>query len=287
MAVYPGAIWRPLPENVTQSTIVPRAVILHTAVDSLNPNSSIHGFFARGDVVVESHFYVMNNGTIEQYMDTSRRADANGSANGFAISIETEDDGNPHQNPWTSAQIKSLTELIEWLCQIHRIPWRQIGSPTGSGIGWHSMWGVNTVTQPNINPWTTAKGKECPGRARIPQARVLSQGGVLVSGEADVVAKFMMDKMAALPDGNPFKGKHAGDMLLDAAGYGRAALLELQAFRAAAMAAIGALANAVQVGEANDLTEEKMRELLEEAVANAVIDVDVHIPSEQETNPTA
>lgn len=177
MARCPFAVQKILPESATQSKITPRAIILHTAVDSSAPNSSIASYFGRADVGDESHFYVMDNGTIEQYMDTEVCADANVSANGFAISIETEDDGNPTQHPWTDAQIQALNHLITWLCLTHNIPRVKIGSPTGSGIGWHSMWGINTANS-KPNPWTNAIGKTCPGELRISQVPSLISGGL-------------------------------------------------------------------------------------------------------------
>lgn len=179
MARCPFATQKILPEDATQGPITPRAVILHTAVDSASPNSSIYPYFARADVGDESHFYVMDNGTIEQYIDTGHRADANVSANGFAISIETEDDGNPAQNSWTASQLNSIIKLVNWCCAVHNIPHRQIGSPTGSGIGWHSMWGFNTPTK-RPNPWTNALGKTCPGGPRILQMSQVINGGLTV-----------------------------------------------------------------------------------------------------------
>src|SRR5262249_51800130 len=111
-------------------------------------------------------------GTMEQDMDTLVQADANVSANPFAVSIETEDDGNPAQNPWSGNQLSSIIRLINWLCDHpdHRIPRAQILSPTGSGIGWHSMWGINTANS-RPNPWTNAIGKTCPGAPRIAQVK--------------------------------------------------------------------------------------------------------------------
>jgi hypothetical protein len=161
---YPNAVWRPLPENSTQSTITPRAVILHTAVDAPGP-TSLYSFFARGDIGAESHFFVLLDGTVEQYMDTTRRADANNQANGYAISIETEDEGRPDQLPWSAAQLDALVALVDWCCTAHGIPRRQIESPTGSGIGWHSMWNDSA----GRTPWSIYAGKTCPGRARVPQ----------------------------------------------------------------------------------------------------------------------
>lgn len=182
--ICPFAVVKLLPENATQVKITPRAVILHTAVDSSTPNSSLEPYFARGDVGVESHFYVMNNGTIEQYMDTCVMADANLNANSFAVSIETEDDGAPEQTPWTTAQLDSLVRLVSWLCDVHGVPRVLISSPTGSGIGWHAMWGAPSA-------WTPSAGKTCPGSPRIKQTteivipRVAGQGEDFLSALAD------------------------------------------------------------------------------------------------------
>lgn len=158
MARYPVAVWKPLPENKTQSVIVPRAAILHSAVSKAH---SLWGFFGRRDVVVESHFYVYEDGTVEQYMDTERQADANYKANPFAISIETWDGGNPDVRKWNEKQIAALTALLVWLCETHpSIRPRMIRRWNGKGIGYHSLF-------PGI--WTPVRGKTCPGKARKPQ----------------------------------------------------------------------------------------------------------------------
>lgn len=186
----PFATHRLLPENNTAPRMVPRAVILHTAVDSATPNSSIFPYFGRADVLTESTFYVMDNGTIEQYMDTERQADANVSANPFAISIETEDDGNPEQTPWKLPQLNSIIKLVHWCCDVHEIPHKQITTPTGSGIGWHSMWGINTATH-KPNPWTSAIGKTCPGGPRINQMGIVIQGEVSTMDEKSITDEVM------------------------------------------------------------------------------------------------
>ena len=161
MSRYPKAIWRPLPENETQGGITPTQVILHSAVDAPGP-TSLHGFFSRADVVVESHFFVKNDGTVEQYIDTWKRADANRHANARAISIETEDDGDPDNTPWTPAQLESIVALIRWCHDEHGVPLRRCEAWDQPGIGWHSMWGAPSQ-------WTPARGKTCPGRIRIAQ----------------------------------------------------------------------------------------------------------------------
>lgn len=160
MARFPGAVWRPLPENSTQPRITPTQVILHSAVDAPGP-SSLWSYFRRSDVTVESHFFVKWDGTVEQYMDTEVRADANRHANARAISIETEDDGNPDATPWSDAQIDAIVRIIRWAHEVHGIPLRLCPAWDQPGIGYHTMFGAP-------GPWTPV-AKTCPGRARIAQ----------------------------------------------------------------------------------------------------------------------
>lgn len=157
MPWYPFAAHKALPENDWQGVIAPRAVILHTAVSNAD---SLYGYFSTG-TNLESHFYVNKHGTVEQYMDTRRRADANRDANNFAVSIETWDGRDPANTSWNPAQIDSLVQLVTWICDRHNIPKVQIPHAYGSGIGWHVMFGAP-------GPWTPV-AKSCPGKPRIDQ----------------------------------------------------------------------------------------------------------------------
>lgn len=171
MARYPGAEWRPLPENNTQSRIVPTQFIIHTAVDAPGP-SNIPAYFANSSVTVESHFYIYMDGRTIQMMDTTRRADANRYANTRAISVEMEDEGDPERVPFSPAQIEALLDLIRWCSTTHNIPLDLCPSPTAPGIGWHAQWGFEdpiAQTGPKNNPWSTSWGKTCPGKTRIRQ----------------------------------------------------------------------------------------------------------------------
>lgn len=166
MARCPFANWRPIPENATQPAITATQYILHSAVDHPGP-TDLGAWFSREDVRVESHFYIHLDGTIDQFIDTSRSADANSGANRRpdgtgAVSVETEDEGNPDERPWTSQQLASLIRLGRWLRSEHAIPSRMCRTPDDPGIGFHSMWGAPSG-------WTSVPGKTCPGRARIRQ----------------------------------------------------------------------------------------------------------------------
>lgn len=155
MAWCPFAVHKPLSENHTQGSIVPRAIINHTAVSGAD---SLFDFFQNSSVL-ESHFYVRMSGVIEQYMDTQIMADANKNANTFAVSIETED--NREVIPYSAKQLDALVRLHVWLCMTHRIPKQLISNAYGSGIGWHVQFGAP-------GPWTPVS-KSCPGQPRIHQ----------------------------------------------------------------------------------------------------------------------
>lgn len=169
MALCPFASHLLLPESKSQPGIVARAVILHSAAG----RGSLHQFFLKSSNL-ESHFWVAEDGRIEQYIDTAVRADANLKANSFAVSIETESSPQATER-WGPAQAAAIVKLLGWICDEHRIPKRLVPSWDGSGIGYHIQFGAP-------GPWTPVN-KSCPGPARIEQARneiipTVARGGV-------------------------------------------------------------------------------------------------------------
>jgi hypothetical protein len=163
--ICPFAEWRPLPEATSQPPITPRVVIYHTMVGGL-PGTEKH---FRDQTGIESHFGVGGptdgpdlDGTLWQWMDTDRQADANLNANDFAISIETSDGGDPNR-PWSDRQLATLVRLGNWLADHYLIPRRQCPAWDRSGFGWHVMFGAP-------GPWTPV-AKTCPGPVRIRQLR--------------------------------------------------------------------------------------------------------------------
>jgi len=158
VSLCPFATHRLLPESGTQPRITPRVAILHSAAGK----GSLYRFFLERSAL-ESHFWVDEDGEIEQYVDTHVRADANLKANGYAISIETESTVAATER-WTPRQAAAIIRLLEWICDEHPdVTRRQVAAPAGSGIGWHVMFGAP-------GPWTPV-AKSCPGPARVAQAR--------------------------------------------------------------------------------------------------------------------
>lgn len=164
MALYEEALLRLLPENATSPRTDPRVLIYHSIV---GPGSAGYSYFLYG-TNLESTFInprsdEPNGNRMWQLMDTERQADANRYANPFAIAVETGDYGQPDNQPWDPGQCRRNIDVGIWATN-HHPKIRRIRCPAwnGSGIGYHSMFGAPS-------PWTPAKGKTCPGKARIVQ----------------------------------------------------------------------------------------------------------------------
>lgn len=159
MALCPFAVHELLPENDQQNRINPTTVICHRAVSSAK---DLYGYWNSPGVVLESHFYINEEGTIYQYMDTTRRADANVDANAFAVSIETWDGGNtPDSMGWSPVQVFALKRLIKWICDVHGIAKGPAETWDGGGIGGHNWF---------PEPWADGP-RGCPGTKRNEQLR--------------------------------------------------------------------------------------------------------------------
>lgn len=162
MSRYPGATWKPLPQNATQSRITPTVVVFHsTAGGSMQSAENVFKDTTRG---TEAHFVVGYDGEIWQFMDTSVRADAQWDANGYAVSIETLSNVAA-SDPWTTAQLAALTKLGRWLLATHKGIGRRIcRTPTDPGFGYHRL----------FQSWNQS-AHSCPGNARVAQFPKLVQ----------------------------------------------------------------------------------------------------------------
>jgi hypothetical protein len=163
-----GGSHKLLPEWRSQPRISPVLILDHSIV-----GSAIGAWWYFHDSTgIEAHFIIRGrrsgsrDGHIWQLMDTDRQADANFRANDKAISIETEDDGDPNVQPWTAAQLDSLKWLHSKLVSIYpRIRRREATDCDGPGLGYHSKLGAPSC-------WTPVVGKTCPGKpVRVQQWR--------------------------------------------------------------------------------------------------------------------
>lgn len=159
MAICPFAVQQIIPESHTQGRIRPTTLIFHRAVSSAE---SLYNYWTSPGVELESHFYIGSDGTIYQFMDTEVRADANMSANAFAISVETWDGGNtPDSMPWNDKQVAAAKRLAAWVCDTHGIKRGPAVTWDGGGIGGHNWFPT---------PWAGGP-RGCPGTERNRQLR--------------------------------------------------------------------------------------------------------------------
>lgn len=142
----------------------PTTVIWHTYVDGPTKNQDVRNATENRTDGIEFHFFIRDNGHLDQFIDTERTADANYKANPFAISVETEDDGRPDLNAWTPEQLATIDRLSRWLRDEHGIQPVLARTSAGGGHGYHSQF-------PMV--WTPHKGKTCPGPLRIAQLKTV------------------------------------------------------------------------------------------------------------------
>lgn len=153
MAWYPAAEWREIPPGPADPPITPRIVVVHTMVGTM---AGTEARFRDGSGI-EAHFGVAADGRVWQWRDTAVQADAQAAGNGYCISVETEDGGDPAR-PWTFAQLRALASLLRWLGDRHQIPMRLVASTSDRGIGYHRQFA-------EWNPNRHA----CPGDVRLAQ----------------------------------------------------------------------------------------------------------------------
>lgn len=163
MAWFPRASKKEIKPGSNDPAIKVVGVILH--VDAGN-SSSLYNYFNGPSGGIESHFHIRLDGTVEQYRDTGREADANYKANSFVdggtrkgfVSIETQGYEN---GEWTYQQLKAIKDLLVWLSDTHDFDLEVATNPRGPGVGYHVMFGAPGA-------WTPS-AKTCPGPKRIAQ----------------------------------------------------------------------------------------------------------------------
>lgn len=160
MSRDPGSTWRPLPEGTNGAVYPKTQLIVHSTGTKASAAANAR-YFARANVSVESHFivgYGPDDPTL-QIMDTHLKADANTTASRRAISIEVVGTGDEEFTDW---QVSEIIRIGRWAHEAHGITLRVCPAHDASGYGWHVMFGAP-------GPWTTVRGKVCPGDARIEQ----------------------------------------------------------------------------------------------------------------------
>lgn len=169
----PKITWNLLPEAITQPTITPRVLILHTQAGSTKAtNQSVRAYMDRPGVVVEPHIIgpEMFGGEMLQVMPFNIRADTSFKANRYqiagsnnyygAISMETQDNGGAtvDTTPWTFDQILSISQTLTAVCATYGV-WCTVPA----------TWNDSGIAQHNLFPEWSVNAHSCPGAARTRQ----------------------------------------------------------------------------------------------------------------------
>lgn len=139
------AAWHgPTPNRNTGKQVEVRGVVIHIA----------DGFYGgtiewqkNPAAEVSSHFIVGRTGTIAQMVDTADKAWTQRSGNGHWISIEFEGFStsaalhktHPGWERLDPRQIESAAKLFARVCRTYGVPVQNCTSPSGKGLGHHSM----------------------------------------------------------------------------------------------------------------------------------------------------
>ena len=182
MALFPDAEFRPVtryapggPNHVVSSG--QHRLVFHTAVTQAR---SLFDFFNTPKNAV-AHFFVAEDGSVEQYIDTDFESSADLDGDHDIISVESWDDKRIRN--WTPAQVEACAKLAAWCHKVHDIPLARLPSsrPGLKGVGWHRL-GIppapnGAFTEPagqllggrvdGGETWTLSPGKKCPGDPKI------------------------------------------------------------------------------------------------------------------------
>jgi peptidoglycan hydrolase-like protein with peptidoglycan-binding domain len=154
MAWFKCAARREITNNLGGSIGTNLGLILHHAV----ANGSLYSFFNNPSAQVSAHFWVAQDGRIEQYVDTNRVAWHAKQLNGRYVGVETEGCTNPangYADPMSEAMIDALARIYAEGMAVHGWKNALANSDGQPGFGFHRM-AVNTAcpcdTRLNMRP---------------------------------------------------------------------------------------------------------------------------------------
>jgi hypothetical protein len=157
----PGAIVKAIPPGANDPAIDPCGVIQHIAVSNAD---SLFPLFT-SDNGIESHFYILKDGTIEQYRSIFFEADAQNAGNSFGsprrgfVSVEHEGGvGADLGQPMPQAQLDAFHNVIKFVHSLRPFRLRVCPAWNAEGVGYHAL----------FDQWNT-NHHSCPGAARIKQ----------------------------------------------------------------------------------------------------------------------
>jgi hypothetical protein len=258
MARMPEAIWTPKAIGSRSRRSKGRGVVYHVAV------SEAQNLMPGPDA--DWHFYVAKDGRIYQYIDTDFQAWASRDGNASMIAVETQGGVNdPQGERWTAAQVASLAGIARFAHTSEGVPLQLMQSslPSERGLGWHRL-GIDPWRVSGGELWSGARGKVCPGDAKIAQMPEVLR--LALNGAEDDMP-YTKEQIVAMVR----EGVASASMGTSKAGIGPADLdtfiLRLTDESVAMRAAVSKLAEVIAAGR-DDLTATELRD----AVAGALVD---------------
>jgi hypothetical protein len=162
--IVPGVLWQPIDYSGHGMRRKGRGAVAHVAVSesaTLRPTAGGNSW----------HFYLPRSGPAIQYIDLDRCAYAQLDGNATMVSWESQGGViNPDGEPWTDNQVEWGARILAHLAATEGVPLQVMPDslPTSKGLGWHRL-GIDPWRVPGGERWSGARGKLCPGAAKIAQ----------------------------------------------------------------------------------------------------------------------
>lgn len=180
-----------------------RGWVLHVAVsESLFPS------YGRG---LGAHFYVRRLGSFAQQIDTKFRGGHAYQGNATLLGIETQGGmKNAQGEPWTPEQVETIAWIIAMGNIKHGIPIKVMANsrPSSKGVGTHRLGCTGNYSKGRPGRvaggevWSTARGKVCPGDAKIDQVAEIVKRAKKIAAEYKKQDKAEAKAPAAKPAGS-------------------------------------------------------------------------------------
>jgi hypothetical protein len=208
-----------------------RGLVVHIAEGTYEGTIS---WERNGASQISSHFVVGRAGQLAQLVDTHDRPWTQAAGNSAWLSVEGEGftPASPHYRAgWerlTDAQLLAVARLLARAHQEYGVPLQVATSPTGRGLGHHSMGG-------------TAWGHlDCPGPVIVAQKpAIVALATEIIGGDEDVTPEQMWSIVRAVQEGATVDGYQASTAPTWARPAARHNLADMEARLGAAIAAIG------------------------------------------------
>lgn len=161
-----------------------------------------------------SHFYILRDGTVEQYADTDLVVWTSRQGSRRTVGIETQGGAS---GEWTAEQAEALADLTAWLWEAEGRAWplATMADSSGRGIGWHSQglpkFRGSATSKTGGEVWGVDPYKTCPGPDRIKQIPGIVARAIEIATPAPTTGSTI----------NPHESEEDIDMIIyRAEGYG-------------------------------------------------------------------